>query len=477
MGNTSIVWFEPSSARVYHARHGLAVTVPCKASAITVRKARKRMTPTDRIASVLDHLGIARSHFATQSPGDIQGFIEDHADRVGGIALLAPPRIDPQPFARTDCDLLYVAPEGGMLARTAASMLPGLPRARSAVLQGYEAESWSDVAFDCPDIAVLFDAFFGDAAPVDVVTGPEESGWHSGVRYRALGNGPVLVVTPMVLAPSQWEPLLAPLAERFRVVELAGPMFGMLALLEQRAALPDWQHMCTALFDGLELAPGQKVLDVGCGSGAVAKQFVRHTHRVNPLTALDLSRYLLNEARISTSLPEFDGVIAFEEGSAESLPFEDNSFDAAYSITVFEECNAQTAIAELTRVVRPGGRIAIAVRGIDLHQWWNLKLSAQVRAKISLPAPSVAPQGVASSELYDLASGNGLSPLRMFTYTVACRSGTGSIFDYPEMYALSLLTDDERVEYQNAKTAAAAAGTLFMTRGHHCIVAEVSRNN
>ena len=89
---------------------------------------------------------------------------------------------------------------------------------------------------------------------------------------------------------------------------------------------------------------------------------------------------------------------------------------------------------------------------------------------LSLPAPSIAPAGVASAALYDLAVEAGLAPLRKFTFSVATESWTGPIFDYPEMYALSLLNDDERAAYHQAKSTAAAAGTLFMTRGHHCFV-------
>ena len=431
------------------------------------------MTLTDRILAVLDHLRLERVHVATQAPGDVQDLVANHPDRVGGIALVAPPRIDPAPFAAYGSEVLYVVPEGGMLAKTAARTLPRLPNARPAHLSGYDAESWSDLALDRPDLVELFGHYFAGGPQVDHADGSEQSGDVEGVRFRAIGSGPVLIVTPMVLAPSQWQPLLPRLSQHFRVVELAGPHFGMLALLEERAALDDWQHMCAGLFDALELQPGHRVLDVGCGSGAVARQFLRHSAGKNPLTAMDLSPYLLSEAQVALETAEHCASVNFEEGSAEQLPFDDQSFDAAYSITVLEECNAQRAISELKRVVKPGGRIAIVVRGIDLHQWWNLPLSDDLRAKISLPAPSIAPAGVASAALYDLATDAGLKPVRMFTCSVASEGRTGPIFDYPEMYAMSLLSDDERAAYRNAKAKAVAAGTLFMTRGHHCFVGEV----
>jgi ubiquinone/menaquinone biosynthesis C-methylase UbiE len=52
-------------------------------------------------------------------------------------------------------------------------------------------------------------------------------------------------------------------------------------------------------------------------------------------------------------------------GNAERLPFADASFDHAYSVTVLEECDADLALRELRRVVRPGGRVGVVVRATD----------------------------------------------------------------------------------------------------------------
>ncbi|MCA8928153.1 MAG: methyltransferase domain-containing protein [Alphaproteobacteria bacterium] len=429
------------------------------------------MTLTDRILAVLDVLGIARAHVATQLAGDIAGLAAAHPDRMAGVALVAPTRIDPTAFAGLGERLLYIRPEGGMLARTAASALPQLPAAQTALLEGYAAEGWTDLGADRPDLVDRIAAHMTAIGGADTGSGPEQSGEVADIRYHVLGQGPVLLLTPMALAPSQWEPLLPALAERFRVVALAGPKLGMLALLEERAALADWRRMCASLFDDLALAPGASVLDVGCGSGAVAIQFARHTGGRNPLTALDLSPYLLGEARIAAA--KADAAIAFAPGSAETLPFAADSFDAAYTITVLEECDAAKALAELKRVVKPGGRVAVVVRATEMHQWWNLPVSPETRARFSLPAQSVSAAGVASAKLYDLALAAGLEPVRMGPYTVSSERTDGPVLGQPEAYALSLLTPAERKEYFAAKAEAIAAGTFFMTRGHHVFVGTV----
>ena len=82
------------------------------------------MTLTDRILAVLDTLGIRTAHWATQSPGDIAALVESHPERIAGVALTAPSRIDPHPFAPLAERLLYVSPAGGMLGTTAARALP-----------------------------------------------------------------------------------------------------------------------------------------------------------------------------------------------------------------------------------------------------------------------------------------------------------------------------------------------------------------
>lgn len=429
------------------------------------------MPLADRIIAVFDALGIRRAHLATQLPGDIADLVEQRRDRLGGVALVAPSRCNPARFHHLGSDLLYIAPEGGTLSKTAARSLPQLPNATIVHLTGYAAESWDDIAVERPDLPTILADFLSAIPTADSVSGPDQSGEVAEIRYRAMGAGPVLVVTPMALAPSQWEPLLPALAQHFRVVALAGPKLGMLALLEERAALADWQRMCRSHFDDLALEPGHKVLDVGCGSGAVALQFARHTKGANPLTAVDLSPYLLGEAKIAAAKAGAD--IGFELASAESLPFPDNHFDAAYTITVLEECNAAKALAELRRVVRPGGRVAVIVRGVELTAWWNMPVPDDLRAKFALPASSVSAHGVATAALYDLARAAGFTPIRMGPYTVSSERTDGPVFGQPEAHALSLLTPAEQQAYQEAKAKALAAGTLFMTRGHHCFVGVV----
>jgi SAM-dependent methyltransferase len=100
--------------------------------------------------------------------------------------------------------------------------------------------------------------------------------------------------------------------------------------------------------------PGQAVLDVACGTGVVAVTAARRGARVR---ALDLSPALLERGRENAKIAAVD--IAFVAGDAEALPDADGTFDVVLSQFghMFAPRPA-VVIAEMLRVLRPGGRIA-----------------------------------------------------------------------------------------------------------------------
>ena len=102
---------------------------------------------------------------------------------------------------------------------------------------------------------------------------------------------------------------------------------------------------------------GETVLDVGCGTGVVAITAARAGARV---TGLDLTPALLDQAREDAALAGVAEIV-WTEGDAESLPYPDASFDVVLS--QFGHMFAprpEVAIAEMRRVLKPGGRIAFA---------------------------------------------------------------------------------------------------------------------
>src|SRR6266571_6630400 len=110
------------------------------------------MSPTKRLIDLMDHLGLASAYFGTPIPRDISGMAAEHPERVAGIVLCVPSRLDPAPFVGIADRTLMIAGERGPAAESTARAARRLPAAERAVLSGYEAPgSWSDAVADRTD--------------------------------------------------------------------------------------------------------------------------------------------------------------------------------------------------------------------------------------------------------------------------------------------------------------------------------------
>ncbi len=133
----------------------------------------------------------------------------------------------------------------------------------------------------------------------------------------------------------------------------------------------------------LDLKPHTQVLDVASGTGNSAIPAARAGAKV---TGVDIATNLLEQARKRAAAEQVD--VRFEEGDAEELPFSDQSFDVVVSMfgAMFAPRPERVA-AELIRVCKPGGMIAMA-------NWTPRGFVAktnQVTAKMVPPPPGVPP--------------------------------------------------------------------------------------
>ena len=108
------------------------------------------------------------------------------------------------------------------------------------------------------------------------------------------------------------------------------------------------------------LAPGERVLDLGCGAGTdslVAAQMVGPDGHV---TGIDMTPEMLAKARRAAEEMGLANV-SFVECEAEALPFPDESYDVIVSNGVIDLIPDKDAVfSEIARVLKPGGRIQIA---------------------------------------------------------------------------------------------------------------------
>jgi SAM-dependent methyltransferase len=131
---------------------------------------------------------------------------------------------------------------------------------------------------------------------------------------------------------------------------------------------------------------GDRLLDVGCGTGVVAITAARLGAHV---AGIDLTPELLERARQNANISEVS--IDWREGDAENLPFDDGAFDVV--VSQFGHIFAprpEVAIAEMLRVLKPGGTIAFSTWPPELHVGRSFALMSKYLPPLpGVPSPAL----------------------------------------------------------------------------------------
>lgn len=119
------------------------------------------------------------------------------------------------------------------------------------------------------------------------------------------------------------------------------------------------------LIERVRPQPGERVLDLACGTGAVAREALKRISPGGTLVGVDINPDMLRVA--SEVIEAREPLVRWQQASAESLPLPDASFDVALcqqGLQFFPD--KQGALRELRRVLKPGGRLALSVwRGLE----------------------------------------------------------------------------------------------------------------
>lgn len=138
------------------------------------------------------------------------------------------------------------------------------------------------------------------------------------------------------------------------------------AALEAFDRLPLLGELKALAIQRTRTGPGAKVLDVGCGFGLESLRLARAVQPGGAVRGIDASARFVAEARRRAGAAGLD--IGFDEGDAQSLPFPDGTFDVARAERVLVYLpEPARALAEMVRVTRPGGRLAVITPDFDTN--------------------------------------------------------------------------------------------------------------
>ncbi len=181
------------------------------------------------------------------------------------------------------------------------------------------------------------------------------------------------------------------------------------------------------LVERLGLETGARVLDVGCGTGRLTRWIAGRVGAMGTVIGIDPLEHRIRVARSHNS------AVRFEVGQAEELgAFEDASFDAVCMSSVLHWIEDKArALAEIHRVLRPGGRVAITTLPLELSR--ASTIATALRPVLQRPmyahaGRSLGGHGCTSTELVSLALDHQLEVLELHITQTESRHESGEAF-------------------------------------------------
>lgn len=171
-----------------------------------------------------------------------------------------------------------------------------------------------------------------------------------------------------------------------------------------------------------DLRPGERVLDVACGTGVIARLAAERVGPAGAVTAVDLSPDMIAVARTTPAPPQ--PVVDWQVGDAVSLPVPDGSFDVVTcQMGLMFLDDRAAAVAEMRRVLRPGGRLAVSTPGTiqpafdvmerAITDHIGAELAGFVRAVFSMHDPSAVALLLGDAGLQDVRAVESTATLQL----------------------------------------------------------------
>ena len=153
---------------------------------------------------------------------------------------------------------------------------------------------------------------------------------------------------------------MAPHPDPWRAIDRQPDPARYVRMMESRGRTPTQARVRRRFLRFCRIAAGWRVLEVGVGSGVVARDLAALVGPRGHVTGVDKSRVLMAAARRGAREARLAGRMDFRLGDAAALPFRSGRFDAALAVTVLlHVARPQAMLRELVRVTRPGGVVGL----------------------------------------------------------------------------------------------------------------------
>ncbi|HEX2254868.1 MAG TPA: methyltransferase domain-containing protein [Thermoanaerobaculia bacterium] len=172
-----------------------------------------------------------------------------------------------------------------------------------------------------------------------------------------------------------------------------------------------------ASYEALRLVPGARVLDVGCGPATDTLELAQRVGESGAVLGVDSHPQMIAEAVRRAAAAGLGARVEHRLADARDLPFDDGSFDACRSERLFQHLERpETVLAEMLRVTRPGGRVAV----VDTDHGATVMDTpeSEVLHRLVQAAAQRLPNGLAGRRLYGLLRRAGLAEVEVTVFPV-----------------------------------------------------------
>ncbi|SJZ66849.1 bifunctional demethylmenaquinone methyltransferase/2-methoxy-6-polyprenyl-1,4-benzoquinol methylase UbiE [Selenihalanaerobacter shriftii] len=141
----------------------------------------------------------------------------------------------------------------------------------------------------------------------------------------------------------------------YKMFQSIAPTYDLLNKLMSFGLDKYWRYFVAKQAD---LKPGNKVLDVGAGTGRLSLELARSMDDQGTVVCMDFSENMLKKAEKDLEDHKYYDSLEFKVGNAMNIPFSDNEFEVATNALVLRNVeDISTVLSEMTRVIKPGGKV------------------------------------------------------------------------------------------------------------------------